>query len=378
MFKKIVAFVVGIIVVFPILGVIGGIKFLQIRTLIASGQPAEPPQAVSLSEVGEQDWENRLSAVGTVAAYQGVMVAAEAEGVVREILFEAGSHVEAGAALVRMDAEVEAAQLAAATASAELALTTLARTRELFATSTISKADLDAAEALVKQTRAQVENLRAIVAKKTVLAPFAGRLGIRQVNLGQFLTKGEAVVSLQALDPVFVEFSLPQQRLGEVAEGLVVKVRADAYPADGFAGRLTALNPGVDPLTRSLRMQATLANAEGRLRPGMYVEVEVVLPVAEKVLAVPETAVVHTPYGSTIFVAVPGSQGADGKVGLAAEVRNVRLGERRGDFVVVLSGLKAGERIVTNGGFKLRPGAPLVESVLGVTEPSMDPQVPNT
>ena len=378
MIKKLFVFILGIIVVLPVVGVIGGIKFLQIRTLMAMGQQSEPPAFVSLGEVRADSWENRIASVGSVAAYQGVTVAAEAEGTVREILFEPGSAVKAGEVLVRLDTEVEEAQLAAAEAAADLAITTLERTKELFSSNTVSKADLDAAEATLKQTRAQADNLRAVIAKRSVRAPFAGRLGIRQISVGQFLNKGEPVVSLQALDPVYVEFSLPQQQLGAVADGMLVRVRADAYPEAPFEGRLTAVNPQVDPVTRSVRMQATFANADGRLRPGMFVAVDVVLPEAQEVLAIPETAVVYAPYGSTVFVAKEGEAGPDGKKPLVAELRNVRLGIRRGDFVSVISGLKAGERIVTNGGLKLRQGSVVMESTLGVTEPSLNPELPNT
>jgi membrane fusion protein, multidrug efflux system len=380
MLKKFAIFLLGIVVVLPIVGVVAGIKALQIRTLMAMPQQSEPPAFVSIGSVSEESWENRIAAVGSVAAFQGVVVSAEAEGTVREILFDAGSNVSAGQALVRLDTEVEQAQLQSAEAAAELAETTLTRTRELFGSSTVSKADLDAAEATVKQTRAQADNVRAVIAKKTITAPFSGRLGIRQINLGQFLTKGAAVVSLQALDPVYVEFSLPQQRLGAVSEGFTVRVKADAFIEQGFEGKITAINPEVDPITRSVRMQATLKNPDAKLRPGMFVAVEVVLPETEKVLAIPETAVIYAPYGSTVFVAVEGEApaGADGKKPLVAELRNVRLGERRGDFVAVTVGLKAGERIVTNGGLKLRQGSLLMESSMGVTAPSLTPDLPNT
>ena len=378
MIKKILFFVVGLIVVLPIVAAVAGIKALQIRTLMAMGQQTEPPAFVSLGEVRQEAWETRLSAVGSVAAFQGVVVPAEADGVVREILFEPGSMVKAGDALVRLDSEVEEAQLAAAEAAAELAITTQQRTRELFSSNTISKADLDAAEATVKQTRAQADNLRAVIAKKTVKAPFAGRLGIREISVGQFLNKGEAVVALQALDPVYVEFSLPQQQLGAVSEGMLVRVHVDAYPEKPFEGRLTAVNPQVDPVTRSVRMQATLENKGGELRPGMFVTADVVLPKSEEVLVVPETAVVYAPYGSTVFVATEGKAGPDGKKPMIAELRNVRLGTRRGDFVAIVSGLKAGERIVTNGGLKLRQGSVILESTLGVTEPQLNPELPNT
>jgi membrane fusion protein (multidrug efflux system) len=224
---------------------------------------------------------------------------------------------------------------------------------------------LDSADSNLKQADAQVDNLRAVIAKKTVRAPFAGKLGIRRISVGQFLEKGSPVVSLHSLDPVFVEFSLPQQRLGELAEGLTVMVSSDAYTGQQFQGKITAINPEIDSATRNVRVQATLANADGRLRPGMFVSVDVVLARSEKVLLIPATAVVHGPFGDSVFTVEEGKSEANGVKPLVAQQRVVRLGLRQGDFVVVTEGVKAGERIISTGVFKLRPGMPvLVDNTL--------------
>jgi membrane fusion protein (multidrug efflux system) len=211
----------------------------------------------------------------------------------------------------------------------------------------------------LKQAEAQVDNLRAVIAKKTVHAPFAGKLGIRRISVGQFLSKGSPVVSLQSLDPVYVEFSLPQQRLGELAEGLGVTVSSDAYPGRSFEGKVTAVNPDIDPATRNVRVQATLPNPGNRLRPGMFVAVDLILARSETLLFIPATAVLHAPVGDSIFVIGEGQAGPDGVKSLLVQQRLVRLGVRRGDFVAVTEGVKAGEKIVSVGAFKLRPGMPV-------------------
>ena len=375
MLKKLLLVLLGVVFILPVVGALAGIKFLQIRTLMAgSANQGPPPESVSLGEVRSENWETRIPAVGSVTAVQGVMVSAQSEGAVREITFEPGTAVEAGQVLVRLDTDVEQAQLRAAEAAAAWAGLSFKRAQELLESKTISQAELDSADAAVKQAEAQSDNIRAVIAKKTITAPFAGRLGIRLINVGQFLEKGQAVVSLQSLDPVFVEFSLPQQRLGVINEGLVVRATSDAFVGASFPGAITAINSDVDPATRNVRLQATLANANGQLRPGMFVSLDVVLPKAEPVLAIPATAVVYAPYGNSVFVAVDGEAGPDGQKPLIAEQRTVRLGLHRGDFVTVTEGLQAGDRIVTAGAFKLRQGAKIVPSDRGVTAPQLEPK----
>ena len=353
--------VFGIIIVLPIAGSIAGIKVLQSRAVgAASAQQVIPPEPVNVAEVREERWQTRVSSVGSVVAVQGTVVSTEAEGTVREIKFEAGSVVKAGDELVQLDVDIEQAQLRAAEAAAEWARVSFKRAKELIASRSISQAELDSADASLKQANAQVDNVRAVIAKKTLRAPFAGKLGIRRISVGQFLEKGSPVVSLQSLDPVYVEFSLPQQRLGELTEGLKVAVSSDSYPSQQFEGKITAANPDIDPATRNVRVQATLANADGRLRPGMFVSVAVILARSEKVLFIPATAVLHAPFGDSIFLIEEGQAGPDGTKPLVVRQQFVRLGARRGDFVVATEGVKVGERIVSTGVFKLRPGMPVV------------------
>ncbi|MDQ2696496.1 MAG: efflux RND transporter periplasmic adaptor subunit [Pseudomonadota bacterium] len=353
--------VLGLLIVLPIAAALVGVKVLQFRAMgAASAQFTVPPERVNAAAVRQAQWQPRLASVGSVVAVQGTDVSAEAEGIVREILFEAGSLVQAGDELVRLDIDIEQAQLHEAEAAAELARLSYRRIKGLIASRTASQAELDAAAAGLKQAEARVDNIRAVIAKKTVRAPFAGRLGIRRISVGQFIGKGSPVVSLQSLDPVYVEFSLPQQRLGEVAEGLKVAVTADAYPQRRFEGAITAVNPDVDPATRNVRIQATLANADGRLRPGMFVAVEVLLERSETVLLIPATAVQHAPFGDSVFVIEAGEEGPDGGESLLVRQRLVRLGARQGDYVVALEGVRAGERIVSTGVFKLRPGMAVV------------------
>lgn len=372
MLKKILLTLAALLLTFL---VIAGMYALMIRDLIAaSAVMVMPPEAVSLAEVREEEWETVLSAVGSVTPVQGTTVSAEAEGVVREVTFHAGAVVETGAVLVRLDTDIEESQVRSARAAADLAEANFKRARELVDSQTISQSELDSAGATLEQTRAQVDNFAAIIAKKTIRAPFAGRLGIREISLGQFLNKGQAVVVLQSFDPVFVEFSLPQQNVSQIKSGMVVRVKTDAYPEETFSGELTALNPQVEAATRSIRVQATLPNPDGRLLPGMFALVEVVLPQARPVLTVPATAVLNATYGDSVFVVESASDGKGGD-GLVAKSRLVRKGEARGDFVVILSGLKAGERVVSSGGFKLRNGAAVVESSVGVAPPRLHPEV---
>jgi membrane fusion protein (multidrug efflux system) len=259
--------------------------------------------------------------------------------------------------LVELDTSVEQAQLRSAEATAELARLNLTRARELRLQNTNSQADLDSADAQAKQAAAQADNLRAILAKKLIAAPFTGRAGIRLVNVGQFLPVGTPIVSIQALDPIFMNFSLPQQQLGQVSEGLTARVVTDAYPGQLFEGKVTAINPDLDPTTRSVKLQVTLPNAESRLRPGMFGTVSVVLPVTEPVIIIPATAVLYAPYGDTVFVVEEKKNEATGETQKVVRQQFVRLGTARGDFVAVTSGLKVGDTVVSAGVFKLRNGS---------------------
>ena len=332
------------------------IKALQISALIAMGKTmVPPPEAVTTAEVREETWLPSLNAVGSFAAVQGVTLASEASGTVSRINFESGAEVAAGAVLVELDTSVEEAQLASALANAELARLNLARAKSLRAQNTNSQSELDSFEAQGKQASAEVKNIRAVIAKRRVTAPFAGRVGIRQVNLGQFLAVGTPIVSLQSLDPIYVNFSLPQQNLSLLSEGLGARVSTDVYPGREFTGQVTAINPDLDAATRSVKLQITLANPAGLLRPGMFGSVSVDLPVADKVLIIPATSVLYAPYGDTVFVVEDGKDAA-GVPQKTVRQQFVRLGVTRGDFVAVASGLKLGETIVSAGVFKLRNG----------------------
>jgi len=348
----------GIAAVVVIVGSIAGIKALQFAAIgEAFANQVSPAERVNSVAVARQHWESRVSSVGSVVAVQGTHVSTEADGVVRKILFAAGSVVKAGDELVLLDDEVEQSQLRAAEAGADLARLAFERAKRLIAQRAIAQSDLEQTEATWKQANAQVDNIRAVIAKKVVRAPFAGRLGIRRVSVGAYLAKGSPVVSLQSLDPVYVEFSLPQQRLGEVREGLIVAATADAYPGQEFSGEITAVEPDVDAATRNVRIQATFANGDGAFKPGMFVSVDVALGTAAPVDVIPATAVVHSPHGDSIFVIEPASEGA---AELVLRQQPVKLGTRRGDFVVVERGVQPDDQVVATGVFKLHAGMPVV------------------
>jgi membrane fusion protein (multidrug efflux system) len=369
----------GFVIVVLVVGTLVGVKMFQFKAMgDAAAQQVMPPEPVNAMEVRREQWQSRASAVGSVVAVQGAVVSAEAEGNVRKIAFEAGSLVKAGDELVRIDDDIERAQLRSAEAAAEWAHVTLDRAQGLIGSRAISQAELDQAQANVKQADAQIDNIRAAIDKKVVRAPFTGKLGIRRISVGQFLSTGDPIVSLQSLDPVYVEFSLPQQRLGDLSEGLSVVVAADSYPGEKFQGTVTAVDPDVDPATRNVRVQATLGNADQRLRPGMFVTVDVVLAQTEDVLVIPSTAVLHAPQGDSIFVIEEGEAGADGKRPLVVRQQPVRLGERRGDFVVAKEGTSAGDQIVTTGVFKLRPGTAVVVDNALAPEFTSTPRPDNT
>jgi membrane fusion protein (multidrug efflux system) len=358
MTKRIIYAIVGLIIVS---GVLGGIKALQIHQMILHGeQSVAPPLPVNAAVVQRQSWQTLLTSVGSLEAVQGVMVTAELTGKVVYIGFEPGSVVRAGDLLVQQDISSEKAQLRGAEAALELARVNVERMRKLLADEAIAQSQYDNAAAQFKEAKAQVDNIQAIIAKKTIRAPFAGRLGIRLVNLGQTLNEGDGIVSLQSLDPIFVNFFLPQQELAPIRLGLKVQLTTDVLPGEIVEGKITAINSQVDPSTRNIGVQATVANSQEHLRPGMFVKVAVVLPVQDKVLAIPSTAVLYAPYGDSVFVVEEEKSEKNGQDGKIVRQQFVRLGEKRGDFVSVVSGLKEGETVVSTGAFKLRNGQAVV------------------
>ncbi|MEW6593352.1 MAG: efflux RND transporter periplasmic adaptor subunit [Thermodesulfobacteriota bacterium] len=337
--------------------VLAGIKALQIRAMVEKKKHfVPPPEVVTSATVRSETWENALQAVGSLAAVQGVTVAAETAGKVVRIAFAPGAAVKAGAVLIQQDTAAEEAQLRAAAAAAELARLNLERYRSLLATNSIAQATFDNAEAQHKQAMAQADAIRATIAKKHIRAPFAGRLGIRLVNLGQVLKEGEPVVTLQSLDPIFVNFQLPQQDISRLTTGLTVKITADTLPDKTVEGKISTINPEVESATRTIRVQATVANPGEALRPGMFADVRVILPEQGTVLAIPSTAVLAAPYGDSVFVIETKKEEQSGKPATVVRQQFVRLGARRGDFVAVISGLAEGETIVSSGVFKLRNG----------------------
>jgi len=351
---------------FAILALVGvvvvlvGIKGAQIATLIKAGKSfVIPPESVTTTKVLPLEWQSQRETVGTLVAVQAVTVASEVPGLVKEIGFDSGTFLRRGDVMVRLDSSVEEAQLQAAKADAELAKATLERAKALRESKTNSPADLDAADARAKQTAANVATLQASLAKRTIRAPFDGRVAIRQVNLGQVLAAGTAVASLQSVTPIYADFWLPQQALAELQVGMQARLRTDVFPKASWEGKVTTINPEVDVATRNVRVRATFPNADGRLRPGMFVNVDVLSPERRSVLAIPSTAVLYAPFGDSVF-AVEEKKDDEGAASLVARQKFVRLGERRGDLVAVTNGLSAGETIVSSGAFKLRNGAAVV------------------
>jgi membrane fusion protein (multidrug efflux system) len=354
---------IAVLLVLLVAGGLGGVKFMQIKTLLGGVKAmATPPESVSSAIVREEKWQSTLSAIGSIAAVQGVSVTAEIPGLVSEIPFESGAVVSKGDILARLDTSSEAAQLRALEAQVELARITLVRTRTLRSDNMVSQSDLDTAEATMKQSEANADNVRATIEKKTLRAPFSGKLGIRLINLGQYLDAGKPIVSLQALSPVYANFSIPQQELARLKVGMKVRVTTDTYPDRRFDGTLTAINPDLDASTRSIGLQATFDNPDQLLRPGMFVRAEVLLPEDQNVVVIPATSVLSAPFGDSVYVieSKPGKDG--GKPELTVRQQFIRTGRARGDFLSVESGLKAGDRIVSSGIFKLRNGMPVVEN----------------
>jgi membrane fusion protein (multidrug efflux system) len=347
----------ALVLVILVLGGLAAVKGLQIKTLISAGKSfTPPPEAVSSAVVREDKWQGTLTAIGSIAAVQGVTVTTEVPGLIREIDFESGAFVTKGDLLVRLDTSAEEAQLRALEAQEDLALLNVKRERSLRSQNMNSESELQTAESTYKQAKANSDAVRVTIEKKTIRSPFAGRLGIRLVNLGQYLEAGKPIVSLQSLTPIYVDFSLPQQELSRLKTGMRVQVTTDAYPGSKFEGTLTAINPDLDQQTRSVGLQATFKNDDQLLRPGMFARIEVLLPEESPVLVIPATAVLSAPYGDSVYVIEPKASTNAASAGLVVRQQFVRTGRARGDFVSVESGLKAGERVVSSGIFKLRNG----------------------
>ena len=391
---------IGAVIV--LIAALAGGKYLQIKKLIAS-IPKPQPQTVSTIEVQAQPWQSQLKSVGTLSPVRGADLASEVAGLVRSVHFKSGQDVSAGALLVQLSADSDAAQLQALQAAADQAETALKRDQAQLAVRAVSQAQVDADTNNLKAARAQVAQQAANVAKKAIRAPFAGRLGITALQPGQYVNAGATLVTLQTLDPIHVDFSLPQQQLAGLAVGQAVTLAVDAFAGQGFAGTINAINPKVDPATRTVQVQATVANPKRDLLPGMFAEVRVNLGNAQPQLTLPQTAITYNPYGSTVFVVekasavqaraaasaasaasgamaaatppAPAASAADGEQLLAQQVF-VETGPTRGDQVAITKGLTAGQQVVTSGQIKLKNGTPVVvdNRVQPANNPSPTPQ----
>jgi membrane fusion protein (multidrug efflux system) len=363
--------ILTLIVIAAVIGGLGFLKFRQIQEAIAQAAAFQPPpEAVTTIVARQERWPTVLSAIGTIVAVQGVTVSADLPGIVERIHFQSGDSVNEGDILVQLDTRQEQAQLAAVESDRDLAILNFERMQGLVDEGAISRADYDRAAAEQKQTEAKVGEIRATIARKTIRAPFSGILGIRQVNLGQYMSPGNAVVPLQSLDPIYVNFSVPQQDADQVSVGRNVRVTASDSAAPVFTGQVTAINSVVDEATRNVQVQATLANREGKLRPGMFVQSEVLLSASRSVVPVPASAISYAPYGDSVFV-VTDLQSSSGEKYRGVRQQFVKIGPSRGDQISVLTGLKPGEEIVTSGVFKLRNGASVF--VNNKAQPSNNP-----
>ena len=352
---------IAVLIVVVVVGLLGGIKFLQINSMIAYGnQFVPPPATVTVATATPANWENRLTAVGSLEAVQGVMVTAELPGKIVNIAFEPGSAVQAGDLLIQQDIASENAQLRAAETNVDLTRMNLRRARQLLADNVIPQSQFDTAKAEFEQAVARRDDIRTTIDKKTIRAPFAGRLGIRLVSLGQVLKDGQEIVSLQSLDPIFANFLIPQQQLAEVREGMTVRVTNDVLSGEEIEGRITAINSEVDAATRNIRIQATVANPDERLRPGMFANVAIVMPSKLNVLTIPATSVLYAPYSDSVFVVEQKQADENQPPQKVLRQQFVSLGAKRGDFVSVLSGLQQNDAVVSTGVFKLRNGQPVV------------------
>ena len=338
---------------------LGFLKFKQFQAMaeqFAAMQP--PPDAVTTIVVAREEWPATLNAIGTVAAVQGVTVSADLPGVVDRIMFDSGKTVQKGDILVQLDTRQEQAQLTGAESQLELARLNHERMQGLVKQDAVSRAEYDTAAAGLKQSEARLAEIRATIERKTIRAPFAGVLGIRQVNLGQYLTGGAPVVPLQSLDPIYVNFAVPQQDSAQMRPGKSVRISVSEGGGGEFTGRISAIDSVIDQTTRNVQVQATLPNPGAKLKPGMFVQAQVVLGAPQTVVPLPASAINYAPYGDSVFI-VSDMKNPQGQSYRGVRQQVVKLGSARGDQIAVLSGLNPGEEVVSSGVFKLRNGAPI-------------------
>ena len=373
--------------VLALLGGLGGVKVAQIESLIAYGHAAvaagPPPEVVGTTKAMQETWENRLFSVGTIAPARGVTVSNDAAGVVSTIKFQSGQTVRHGEVLVELDSRVERAQLVSLRAQLTLARVSAERARALFKDNAVPKAQLDSAESVMQSATANAAALQAQIDRKTVRAPFYGRLGIRLINLGQYLNPGTGITDLQSTDANFVDFTLPQQQLKQIAVGMVVRIN-EGLPGPRAEATVAAIDPTLDPMTRSGRVRAAVRKMDGLVSPGMFVNVSVVLPEKRNVTLVAATSLIHASFGDSVFAVEERTDdkgallaGPDGKPALLALQQFVKTGEARGDFVEIVEGVRQGQEIVAQGAFKLRNGAPVRINNSVKVEPQLVPRLEN-
>jgi membrane fusion protein (multidrug efflux system) len=388
MTKRMLIMIGGILLLVLILA--GGF-FMHIKTLMASS-PKPFPQTVTATKVSSMDWQPTLAAVGSVTAVRGVDVTTEIAGLVRAIHFKSGQDVKKGDVLIELNADTDKAQLLSLEAAADLSATVLKRDKAQFDAQAIAQSQVDADAADLKSKRALVAQQQAVIDKKTIRAPFSGKLGITTVNPGQYVNPGDKIVTLQTIDPIYVDFNLPQKQVGGLAIGQVVNVTSDGFAGVTFPGRITAISPKVDTSTRNIVVEATLANPKRQLLPGMFANANVEVGDKKHYLTLPQTAITYNPYGSTVFVVMTADEAAAAAkaaasgasapapaasgAGLVVQQAFVTTGETRGDQVAILKGLKEGQQVVTSGQVKLKNGTPIVidNSVVPANSPNPTPQ----
>jgi membrane fusion protein (multidrug efflux system) len=341
-----------------LIAVIGSVVVRNIMKQIAQGSIPQPAVVVTATKVTPQEWQPQLNAVGSLRAVRGVDVTTEIAGLVREIHFKSGDEVKAGALLVQLNADSDLAQLASLKAAADLAQVTLTRDQAQLAAQAISQAQVDSDQADLKSKRAQAASQQATIDKKTIRAPFSGRLGITLVNPGQYLNPGDKVVTLQTIDPIYIDFNLPQQQISGVSVGQTVTVLSDAYRGQSFSGKVTAIDAKVDTATRNVQIEATLPNPNKLLLPGMFGRAAVDSGEKKAYLTLPQTAITYNPYGATVFIAAD-KKDAKGNPQVQAQQVFITAGPTRGDQVAILKGVSEGAMVVTSGQLKLKNGTPV-------------------
>ena len=352
-----------------IFGGIGGMKIMQFKEAMSKMAPP-PPSTVSTRVAAYDDWQPQLEAVGSLRAVNGADLAFEVAGIVDELHFNSGDEVQTGTLLVKLRDDEDVSKLHSLQAVADLANITYERDMKQISSQTVSQATVDADKSKLLAARADVAEQQALIDKKVIRAPFDGRLGIRAVDLGQYLAAGTTVVTLQSLDPIYVDFFLPQQALDQIRIGQAVSANVDTYPGQRFAGEISAIEPKVDSASRNVRVRAALKNPEHKLLPGMYATVDIATGDPQRFVTLPQTAITFNAYGNTVYIVDKGAAGADGQPQLTVRQSFVKTGETRGDQIAVLEGVKEGDTVVTAGQLKLRNGAAV--AVNNAVQPSAD------